>query len=535
MSLILASLWLVWNESWHSHFLPCRMDCEETFVALHQAQNLRLLHSGLRLLEDRATGSNPAAHPYFSVYTPNIAALVFESLEWMGVRELETKQFVTLIIFGLGLLYAYRAVSLNARSEVLGAIFVALLATTYLQVLGFAQNALRAWHFPAFFGLLFHAGRLAQNPDKPLRRDYVAVAALLFASFGVGYDFHAICFLTAVFLVWFNPGDLSWRRRLNFIGYLFSAFLIPVILWQIGVATVVGVDSWSREAFDGVSRVVSFLNIGTFQLLAETVREVSIPTMGALSWLVFALVGSWAMWRSSQEFLSAHFTAQVKALVNSALAGAGVIVAGKLFGDAVGLQAPIYIRVVVFLAVAAVALAWLWLFRYAVAATVAEASAWKVDGLPGIRWGLLFLLPVLLLFAMAVSGQRTAVTPDGGPFWPRVRWLYLASVALAVITGAIAIVPKLQRTLVPTERAHAWLSALVMRVKRARASAPFLNRHARITLCSMMLGIGVAFILFAPLAISQYFELQFPLVIFPVLLAKALAILWLLARASAYY
>jgi hypothetical protein len=511
------------------------MDCEDTFVALHQAQNLRLLHSGVRLLEDRATGSNPAAHPYFSSSAPNIASLVFESLEWMGARELETKQFVTLIIFGLGLLYAYRAVSLNTGSEVLGAIFIVLLATTDVQVLGFGQNALRAWHFLVFFGLLFHAGRVAQNPAKPLRRDYVAVTALLFIALGIGYDFQAICFFSAAFLFWLNSRNLAQRRSLKFIGFLFSAFLSPIILWQIYVAAVTGVDSWRREAFDGVSRVVSFLNISTAQLLAQTVREVSIPTMGAVSWLLFALVGSWAMWRTTQEFLSAHFTAQIKGLVNSALAGAGIVIGAKLFGDAVGLQAPIYIRVVAFLAVAAAVLVWWWLFRYAVAAAVTEASAWKIGGLPGIRWGLLLIVPVFLLFAMTVSAQRNAVTPEGSPFWPRVRWLYLASLGLTVTTGAIALMPKLQRVIILAGRIHTWFSALATRVKSARATGAFLNPRARSTLCSMILGIGAACIIFGPVAVSRYFQLQFPLVIFPVLLVKSLAILWLLAQASAYY
>src|SRR6185436_15930437 len=100
-AVVVSTLGFVREWSRKSSYLPCVVDCAETFLALHQAQNVRLHDSLFGLLENHETGRDPSSRGYFYTGNTRIGSTLFQVLEWLGVRELKSKQLATLAIFGL--------------------------------------------------------------------------------------------------------------------------------------------------------------------------------------------------------------------------------------------------------------------------------------------------------------------------------------------------------------------------------------------------------------------------------------------------
>ena len=86
------------------------------------------------------------------------------------------------------------------QSELLGLLVLGFLASDLVHVLWYGLNALRAWHFLAIFGLIYHVfdwTKVWTGGAPPLRQTALVVLFTLIA-FGVGYDFWIILSLNSL-------------------------------------------------------------------------------------------------------------------------------------------------------------------------------------------------------------------------------------------------------------------------------------------------------------------------------------------------
>jgi hypothetical protein len=277
--------------------IPCVMDCGETFVALGQANQFHRYGFAFGLLQDHATSDLLAAHPYLYTHNVSLPSLLFPLLAWSGLHEISQYQMLTLAASVLGLAYIYLAILRISRSPVLAMIMLAFMCTDYLHVFGFMLNALRAWHWLALFGTIFHAYVLAEGRVRlgERKRDYVGVLLFACLGFGVGYDFWAICAALAVAVM------LTFQPRVNpiFRGKLVVLvalmFCVPLVLRQVHVAGVLGRDFWWQDLLlsaaikvpylDRLIVLPSYADIEVFYRNAGILRP---PASAASSWTSIA-------------------------------------------------------------------------------------------------------------------------------------------------------------------------------------------------------------------------------------------------------
>lgn len=232
------------------HFIPCAQNCGETFDALQYVKNYRLYGFKYGLVQDMATSPDPSAHPFLYIHNVNIAGILFTVLDAAGARALWAKQLLTLFAFGAGLFYVFRATAFHTRSWWIGFVLLLLFCTDFEYVLSFGLNALRAWHWLALFGLLFHTGRLALQPGVRPWLDRVAVVAFAVLSFGIGYDFWIVCLLTSLFILLFClPRPVFSGRSLRIGLWICLAFAIPFVLRQIQIVAVLGPGFWALDLY----------------------------------------------------------------------------------------------------------------------------------------------------------------------------------------------------------------------------------------------------------------------------------------------
>ena len=255
-----AALLLVWLDGARQWFVPCAADCGETFDAIQYAVKYRLYGFRYGLVQDMSTSALPERFPLFYTHNVNVGGIGFAVLEALGVTPLWAKQLVTLLGFGAGLGYVFRATTYHTRSAMVGALVVACFAADYHHVLSFGLNALRAWHWLAIFGLLFHVARYARE-SAARARDRVAILLLAGLSFGIGYDFWVVCLAVSLLMsVAAAPGRLltlgPWRPA----GWIAVAFALPVVLRQVQVAAVLGLGFWAADLYYSAVIKVSLLS-----------------------------------------------------------------------------------------------------------------------------------------------------------------------------------------------------------------------------------------------------------------------------------
>lgn len=255
-----VALLVVWIDGARSSFVPCAADCGETFDAIQYATKYRLYGFRYGLVQDMSTSAEPERFPLLYTHNVNVAGIGFAVLEALGVTPLWAKQLVTLLGFGAGLAYVFRAIAYHTRSEMVGAIVVACFAADYHHVLSFGLNALRAWHWLAIFGLLFHVARCVREPSVRAR-DRVAILLLGGLSFGIGYDFWIACLAISLLTsLTAAPGGRLAAGRWRTAGWIGVAFGLPVMLRQVQIAAVLGCAFWAADLYYSAVIKVSLLS-----------------------------------------------------------------------------------------------------------------------------------------------------------------------------------------------------------------------------------------------------------------------------------
>jgi hypothetical protein len=266
--LILVTLLAIWMFGASSYFVPCVQDCGETFVAAHAVTNDRLYGMKYGQLHDSATIPDPERHPFLYSHNINLGSLVYVFLDRVGLTSLWEKQLVTLLAFGAGLYYVFLTVRHVTRSYVAALVVLFLFCTEYAQVLAFGLNALRAWHWLAFFGLIYHVLQYVSAEKKSCAADLFGITLFIAIAMAVGYEFLAIIGLITFFVTILC--SKSWGRALTCVPWLLGSVALIFGLRQLQVISVLGLDFWSLDFLYSASiKLTALSKIFTIPSLAE--------------------------------------------------------------------------------------------------------------------------------------------------------------------------------------------------------------------------------------------------------------------------
>ena len=113
--------------------LPSVQDQTEPFYSYLAVENLDCFGFFDQFaLQDYATSSDPAAHPYRYTHNPDFPMLYSFLLLQFGVDSLPAQNFTAIFVLLLGFAYMYLLLSLVLRTPLAGLVVVAIAATGYL-------------------------------------------------------------------------------------------------------------------------------------------------------------------------------------------------------------------------------------------------------------------------------------------------------------------------------------------------------------------------------------------------------------------
>jgi hypothetical protein len=262
-----------------SGFLPCALDCGETYNAHVGAVNLARL--GWRYaggLHDLAVGERPDAHPTLYIHNPNIALYFEYLLLRLGVQDVHRQAAWAVLPFGAGLAYMYVFLRAAARSRLFAVICLFNASTLYMLVSLWGFNPLRGFSWLFTFAPAYHLYRASRARAQLAHR--LAASVFLALSFGIDYPFAVFCLLHVLGLCGFRIVRLP-RPRL--VLFLLVAFGVPFVLRQVQVAAVVGPTFWFTDFTYSLAR-----RIGGLGSLATVPDEVALEALyrshGVMVW-----------------------------------------------------------------------------------------------------------------------------------------------------------------------------------------------------------------------------------------------------------
>ena len=138
-------------------FIPCTLDCGETYEAYVGARNLDRF--GWRYaggLQDYSASQDVATHPMLYVHNPNLGMHYFLLLFKLGVRGIHAQAVWLTLPFLLGMAYLYLAVKAVTRDGLLAALCLLSATSLYLLVELWSYHAVRVWSFPLTWGVIYH-------------------------------------------------------------------------------------------------------------------------------------------------------------------------------------------------------------------------------------------------------------------------------------------------------------------------------------------------------------------------------------------
>lgn len=253
--LVVSVVLLLGSHLWiglRADFLPCTLDCGETYEAFVGARNIDRF--GWRYaggLQDYSSRPDIAAHPVLYVHNPNLGMHYFLLLAKLGVREIHAQAAWLTLPFLLGMAYLYLAVKAVTRDRLLAALCLLSAASLYLLVDLWGFHGVRVWSWLLTFGVLYHLVQWGRGSRS--RWHAVAWSTLLGAGLGVDYPFAAFLAALALALGWVGLLRVSmWRLA----ALVVLALGVPFLLRQIQVAAVLGADFWWHDfVYSTVRRV----------------------------------------------------------------------------------------------------------------------------------------------------------------------------------------------------------------------------------------------------------------------------------------
>ncbi len=242
------------------NFLPCEYECGETLIAQSEARNVRMFGLKFGLLEDWATSPSISAHPHHYTHNVNIGSLTFISMELLGIKDFSMKQTLIILIWALGLLYAYTCIAHFSNSKLCGIISVLFLISDFAFSHTYTTHALRTWQWLPIFGLPFHISRYILNRRKI---DILGSFALLCVSFGVGYDFWITMILSSLFIILFslrNAPHINRRKALRMLTIFGVLAMTPFCLRQLHIIFVMGYKYWIVDFYNSIGIKIPYFS-----------------------------------------------------------------------------------------------------------------------------------------------------------------------------------------------------------------------------------------------------------------------------------
>jgi hypothetical protein len=236
--------------SWSTELLNCDMECGETLLSIHAAEQFEAHGIDNGLLENLGTYENPLIY----THNVNIGTLSFVLLQALGVSA-RFKLLFPLAIYGLGLYYVYLTVLRIGESQLAALITLVVFATTYWGLGAFAVNPLRAWHLLALFATIFHTFGLTQTRSS---HDITGLVISALAAFGCGYDYWVICGAVSAFVALANLPSLTRTHLMRTGTTIAAAFVLPFLLRQIQIAVVMGPAYWLQDLIYSVAIKVPY-------------------------------------------------------------------------------------------------------------------------------------------------------------------------------------------------------------------------------------------------------------------------------------
>ena len=236
-----------------SDFIPCTLDCGETYESYIGALNLHrfgLAHMGS--LQDFAASPRPEAHGTIYTHNPNLGLYARYVLFRLGVEDVHAQAAWFLLPFAAGLLYMYLFLRSATGDGTLAALSLLNASTLYLLVTLWGFHGLRVFTWLLTFAPIYHLWHYSRAPRA--RWHLAAAMVYLALSFGVDYPFAVFNAVNVAALTALGVLRLAPRRLL---GILAASFGLPFVLRQVQVAAVIGVDFWFTDVVLSVLRRIT--------------------------------------------------------------------------------------------------------------------------------------------------------------------------------------------------------------------------------------------------------------------------------------
>ncbi len=257
-----------------SDFIPCTLDCGETYEAYIGALNLHrfgITHAGG--LQDFAASPELASHPTVYTHNPNLGMYFRYALFRLGVHDVHPQAIWTSVPYAAGLLYMYLFLRAVSKSGILAALCLLNAATLYLLVTLWGFHGLRAFSWLLTFAPAYHLYRFSLGHP---RARWQLSAAMVYAglSIGIDYPFAVFNFFNLLSLAVLGIVPIRLKSMLGILGVSFG---VPFGLRQIQIAWVMGPEFWAADFLNSMFRRVTLL--GFFM---------RIPDDATLGWLYSA-------------------------------------------------------------------------------------------------------------------------------------------------------------------------------------------------------------------------------------------------------
>lgn len=271
------------------------------------------------VVADHAANPDPSAHPFFYIHHPNMPARLLSALAQTIGIDLGDQIFCNLLLTGIGLTFAYKALR-DEISSVFALLAIAFLSVNSSVFYESSGDLARGIHYFIFFATLrslsLNAG-LADGRQNFVLAGLVAAAALS--------DFAYFIFHSAFVIAWvsYRSGRILWRRLGLFV------VLPATAAYVFYFGSVVAAVGWSFFFFD-----LAFTYLGragqftgdlykrftgdlTGPQVMEVYREHNV-VLWARAWQPWGLGDALQAWRSSLAFSLSGLA--VPAIVTTAVA-----------------------------------------------------------------------------------------------------------------------------------------------------------------------------------------------------------------------
>ena len=236
-----------------TQFIPCTLDCGETYESHIAARNLHRFGLGYTLgLQDLAAGPEPTAHPALYTHNPNVGMYLLYVLRVLGLHDVHAQVPWVAIPFGLGLLYCYLFLRKTSRDGALAGLALLTTGTLYLLVALWGFNPLRSFSWLLTFGPLYHVERYAR-PGRHRWLHLLATVTYLVAAIGIDYPFAVFLAISVVMLGVLRLIPLPASRLAVIVGLSLG---VVFLLRQIQVLAAVGPELWAMDLIASVVRRV---------------------------------------------------------------------------------------------------------------------------------------------------------------------------------------------------------------------------------------------------------------------------------------